>query len=220
MKLKLDKTYLLVLLFCLGLNFFPIAMPTAYHIDEIKSPLFKSFPYQLGDWKGKDTEVDERTYEILETRNVLSRAYEDSEGLRIHLLLVGSYKDRRVAHPPEVCYLSSNYVIMNETQKTLQADGKKFDVKSFLARNERFPDQQEDVIYVYKVGNELTTNYYSQQLKFAMDRLSKKSSDVLLIRMAVPAGANGMIPENWEPKLQALLNLVLKEVFAASKVSS
>jgi hypothetical protein len=63
---------------------------------------------------GKDVPVDEKTYEILETRNVLSRIYENPKGEQIHLLLVGSRKDRRVAHPPEVCYLSYNFIIVDD----------------------------------------------------------------------------------------------------------
>ena len=36
----------------------------------------KAFPRQIAEWSGKELKMDETVYEILETRNVLSRRYE------------------------------------------------------------------------------------------------------------------------------------------------
>ena len=192
MQLKLSKSFWGVLIFCAALNSFRLAMPTTFHVDETQNPVFQKFPYELGGWKGKEVPVDEKTYEILETRNVLSRLYENAAGQQMHLLLVGSFKDRRVAHPPEVCYLSSNFIILDEKEKTLPVDGEQIAVKSFLARNERHPEHEELVVYLYKVGDRFTTSYYSQQLQFAADRLAKRDSGVLLIRLAIPSQSKGL----------------------------
>ena len=113
---KITKPYLGMLIFLGGLNLFPLTPPVAFHLDESKSPFFETFPAEIGEWRGEDAPVDERTYEILETRNVLSRNYKNPDGGVVHLLMVGSFKDRRVAHPPEVCYMSSNFVIVDERQ--------------------------------------------------------------------------------------------------------
>jgi len=80
---------------------FPLAMPSAITIQAEKSAFFKEFPLHIASWSGVDIPPDERTLEILETRNVLSREYWQSDGEKIHLLLVSSQRDRRVAHPPE-----------------------------------------------------------------------------------------------------------------------
>lgn len=209
--LKLSKTYLGVLIFCAALNIFRLAMPTAFNIDETQNPVFQKFPYELGAWKGTDVEVDDKTYEILETRNVLSRLYENAAGIQMHLLLVGSYKDRRVAHPPEVCYISSNFIILDEKDKKLSVGGEEIDVKSFLARHERHPDQEEMVIYLYKVGDRFTTSYYSQQLQFAADRLAKRDSGVLLIRLAIPSKSKEFLQRS-EGAFQEFLSLVLEKL--------
>jgi EpsI family protein len=209
--LKLSKSYLGVLVFCAALNIFRLAMPTTFHIDETQNPVFQKFPYELGGWKGNDVEVDEKTYEILETRNVLSRLYENASGTQIHLLLVGSYKDRRVAHPPEVCYISSNFIILDEKDKTLSVEGQSIDVKSFLARHERHPDQEEMVVYLYKVGERYTTSYYSQQLQFAADRLAKRDSGVLLIRLAIPSKSKNAL-KHYDDSFQEFLPLLLEKL--------
>ncbi len=209
--LKLNKVYLFVLLSCGVLAAFPLSMPTAFHIDESKSPLFETFPMDLGSWKGTDDVVDERTYEILETRNVLSRTFENPDGRKINLLIVGSFKDRRVAHPPEVCYLSSNYIIVDEKDDAVAIDGG-IHVKTFLAKNERNPDHQEKVVYLYKVGNRFTTSYYSQQLQFALDRLAKRESQVLLIRLSVPKQGGFTESEAFKGVLEEFLSQVLKQI--------
>ena len=170
----------LVALLC----FFRIPMPFTYQIDQKIDPLFQSFPTQLGAWAGEDTEVDEKTYEILETRNVLSRTYQNKTGAEIHLLLVSSNKDRRVAHPPEVCYLGSNFFITDAKERNIPIQGAELPVKEFIAKSERHPDDEQHVMYVYKIGDQFTTNYYSQQLRFAIDHLSQSNSRIFLIRIA------------------------------------
>ena len=181
---KLDKPYGVTLILLAGLSFFPLAIPTSFKMDESKSDVFLKFPSEIAGWKGTEVPVDERTYEILETRNVLSRVYENPKGEKVHLLLVGSHKDRRVAHPPEVCYLSSNYNIADETEGIFTSGTQQIQVKQFLAKSERNPEDREKVAYVYKIGDRYTTNYYAQQLQFAMDQLTRKKSQVLLIRLA------------------------------------
>lgn len=209
--LKLNKAYLFALASCALLAAFPLSMPTAFHIDESRSPLFETFPMDLGSWKGTDDVVDERTYEILETRNVLSRTYEKPDGKKINLLIVGSFKDRRVAHPPEVCYLSSNFIIVDEKDDSVEAGGP-VSVKTFLAKNERNPDHQEKVVYLYKIGDRFTTSYYTQQLQFALDRLAKRESQVLLIRLSVPKQEALIEPEAFKQTVQDFLSLVFDQI--------
>ena len=181
---KLDKAYLIVLAVLGGLSFFPLATPSFFSIDQTVDPKFKTIPYQIGDWLGKDETLDERTYEILETRNVLARLYENSKKERIELLLVGSNKDRRVAHPPEVCYTSSHYEVVDSREKEFEISGTKIPVRQFVAKDQRNLEHREYVVYVYKVGSRFTTNYYAQQLRFAWDNLTRKETQILLIRLS------------------------------------
>lgn len=168
------------------LTLFRIPMPFVFHIDEEIDPFFLEFPMQIGRWTGEPTDVDQKTYEILETRNILSRTYKDPAGNAIHLLLVSSNKDRRVAHPPEVCYLGSNYIIVNEKESKFDFRNNSIPVKEFIAKSETRPDVEQHVLYVYKIGDRYTTNYYSQQLKFALDHISHSESKIFLIRLSAP----------------------------------
>lgn len=170
----------------LCLAFFPLALPSSFSLKEHPEGEFGQIPLVLGEWQGSGTELDERTYQILETRNVLSRLYKNQIGETIHLLLVGSHRDRRVAHPPEVCYTSSHYTITNTEDRQIEVGGLEIPVREFVAKNTKTQDQDEQILYVYKVGDRFTSNYYAQQLRFAWDRLSRNESQVLLIRLAGP----------------------------------
>lgn len=181
---RLDKSFLIAFAVLSALSFYPLAMPTAFHVDETKDPRFQTIPYHIGSWTGKDLELDKQTYEILETRNVLSRLYGNPEKETVHLLLVSSSKDRRVAHPPEVCYTSSNYDLISSKSSEFDVAGMKIPVKQFVAQDQNDPNRREYVLYVYQVGERFTANYYAQQLRFAVDSLSKKDSQVLLIRLS------------------------------------
>ena len=178
------KAYFLILLMLGGLSFFPLAMPISSSIDNTLDPHFQSIPLQIGEWMGEDTPPDEDTYRILETRNIFSRLYRNPSGETVHLLLVGSNKDRRVAHPPEVCYTSSHYTITDSKENLTTVSGKELRVKEFTAQDQRDATHQEKVLYLYKVGKQFTTNYYAQQFQFAWDQLARKESQVLLIRLS------------------------------------
>lgn len=181
-----SKNYLLILFLFALLPFLRLAPPSAFNIDQKKWDIFEHFPIQIKDWKGTDEALEDKIYEILETKNVLSRVYQNQEGERIHLLLVGSQQDRRVAHPPEVCFTGSHYQISKTTPGELYWQGKKVPFKEFVAQKEDKSLADQNVLYLYQVGNQWTGNYYEQQLKFAWQRLSGQKSNVLLIRLSSP----------------------------------
>ena len=181
---KLDRRYVLTLIILGILSLMPLAQPSQSSVDARLDPRFEAIPFKFGEWVGKDVAIDDLTYQILETKNILSRLYERKNGETIHLLLVGSDKDRRVAHPPEVCYISSHYDVVNSKESSLKIRGNQVPVKLFVAQDQKEPSHKEQVLYLYQVGKRFTTNYYAQQLRFALDRMARQESRVLLIRLS------------------------------------
>ncbi len=181
---RLDKSFLTAAGLFGVLAMFPLATPNSFSIDQTVDPRFKTIPYTIGEWTGKDMALDKRTVEILETKNILSRTYTGPNNETVHLLLVGSNKDRRVAHPPEVCYTSSNFDILSSKKAEFNVLGQKIPVKQFLAEDQNNPKHKEHVLYFYQVGKRFTDNYYAQQLQFTLDTLSKQETQVLLIRLS------------------------------------
>jgi EpsI family protein len=182
--LRSASAYFAVLLTLGGLSLSPLQMPASSSIDSARDPRFESIPLEIGEWIGKDVSPGEDVYRILETKNILSRLYQNSKGETIDLLLVSSSKDRRVAHPPEVCYTSSHYTILDSRESKLMINGREIPVSEFTAQDQLKAEHLENVLYLYQVGEQFTNNYYAQQFQFAVDRLSRKESQVLLIRLS------------------------------------
>jgi EpsI family protein len=179
-----NRSLMVVVVIVAALGLMPLDPPASFSIDGVKSARLESVPLELGDWTGKELPLDERTYEILETKNVVSRTYEKTTGESLHLLLVGSNKDRRVAHPPEVCYISSHYEISRTANTKLEVEQQVIPAKTFTAMDQRQLGRSEEVLYFYQVGERFTDNYYAQQLQFAWDRLARRESEILLVRVA------------------------------------
>ena len=74
----------------------------------------RSFPYVVGDWKGKDLEIKDYEYKMLETRNLISREYINSSNQKLCLFIIYSETNRSVFHPPEVCMLGSGVTIVDK----------------------------------------------------------------------------------------------------------
>ena len=74
----------------------------------------KQLPLFLDGWIGKDFEVDGRTLELLETDDVLLREYMKVESSPVQLCVVYASNNRKVAHPPEICYMGGGVVSRRE----------------------------------------------------------------------------------------------------------
>ena len=135
------------------------------------------FPKQIGEWVGTDMPIDERSYEILETRNLFIREYKNPQGDIVYLYMIYSEDNRKVSHPPEVCLLGSGITIADKTTIQLSAA-----VKATRLVVEK-ADTREEVIYWFKAGNLQTDKYLTQQLKIVIDRLSGKRTAGAMIRM-------------------------------------
>lgn len=136
------------------------------------------FPLRVGDWQGKDLTIAEQDYAILETRNLFVREYKNKKGDSVHLYLIYSEDNRKVSHPPEVCFLGSGMTITDKSQ-TEVADSIKV-VKLLVEKS----NVREMVVYWFKAGNLYTDNYLSQQLKVVLDRLLRKRTAGALIRVS------------------------------------
>lgn len=141
-----------------------------------------TFPYNIGDWKGRDLEVEELAYDILETRNLILREYTNSSNEQIYLFIIYSETNRAVFHPPEVCLIGSGIKIIDK--KTEEVD---FGRKTFLTNKlyTKKDDYESLVLYSYKSGDFYTDNFYLQQGHFAFNQLFGKQVKGATIRVSM-----------------------------------
>ncbi|MFH0731627.1 MAG: exosortase C-terminal domain/associated protein EpsI [Candidatus Omnitrophota bacterium] len=146
-----------------------------------------TFPYKLGEWEGKDIKIEERDYEILETRNLIFREYINPSNEKIWAFIIYSETNRSVFHPPEVCMIGSGLKILDKKSEEMS-----FDKYKFLTNKLYIGDDtgKELVLYCYKVGNFYTENYYLQQALFAINQLLGRRAGGATVRISAPLGSN------------------------------
>lgn len=135
------------------------------------------FPITIGEWTSKDTVLSERTYKLLETRNLIMRNYTNPKGDSINLYIIYSQDNRKVAHPPEICMQGSGATVTNKTSINITDSIKATEL--IIEKN----IAKELVVYWYKVGKINTNVYLKQQIKQVTDKIRGKSSSIALIRV-------------------------------------
>lgn len=146
------------------------------------------FPYTIGGWKGRDLEVTEREYRVLETRNLILREYVNPDGDRISIFIIYSETNRKVFHPPEVCIIGSGINIVDKRiEKIKNYNG------NFISANKLYTEggnHRSISLYCYKAANLYTNNYYLQQAYFAFKQLFQRHVRGATIRVSMPIRAD------------------------------
>ncbi len=150
-----------------------------------------SFPRTIGNWNSEEIKLTKLELEILETDNVFVRKYTSPEGAEVYLYVVYSQNNRKVSHPPEICYTGGGATILNSHQETLDVGqpGKPQAISTihFLVE---WREIQQDVFYWFKVGDTFTSNYWKQQGLIALKSFLGKPSSSAMIRLSanIPPG--------------------------------
>lgn len=183
-----NKTYLIVIvllsLTLLGLIYFWQArsIPAA----EIK---LENIPLELGEWKGQDIALSERTYGILETKDVLMREYTNARGEKVALVIIYSAVNRGSFHPPEICYLGGGTELLNKGFERIETEPGKnssaMEVNKLVMQNRA---GKEIAWYWFTAGNRVIASYYRQQLFFLWDEIRGNRQGGALVRVSTRSG--------------------------------
>jgi EpsI family protein len=150
-------------------------------------------PLKLGDWTGTDYPLDERTYEILGTRDVLSRVYSDDGGDRVQLVVVLAQQTRKRTHPPEQCFAGEGYSVEQSDVRDVSlppaSGAAAVGVKELVLT---MHDQKRLVWYFFKSGDHLTTSYWKHQVGLALSKLTHPDAADVLIRVDTVAPGGDM----------------------------
>lgn len=161
-----------------------------------------AFPMSIGKWAGKDLSVDERSYEILETRNLILREYTRGNE-KVFLYIIYSQDNRKVSHPPEVCFEGSGITVVNKEKVPLKLfSGEEISVNELSVEKGGAVNL---VLYWYKAGNFYTNDYLKQQMHIALGRLMFKTTSNAMIRLSTE-----VVQDNKEQALESVKSF-LKE---------
>jgi len=163
-----------------------------------------TFPMVVGQWQGKELPITEKEYDILETRNLISREYTNPSGEKLWLLVIYSETNRSVFHPPEVCMMGGGLAITDKQIDNFDVGKKVFTTNKLFAEKGSF---KEIILNCYKAGDIYTSNFYLQQTRLAIHQIFGGNVPGATLRVAMPIG-----------KDQAATIVTLKEFLSKSAV--
>ena len=173
------KRYLIAVILLLVTAFITFG---AYSTKSYSGVLYtQNIPMIMGSWYGRDIAMDERTYDILETRDAFVREYTSSVGEKATLTVVFAQNNRRVAHPPEVCLAGGGWSRTDRDIHSVVVGGRTLRFNRIILQK---GSEKQVVLYLYKAGSRLTSNYYSQQLNIIMNGMLRKDTSSALIRLS------------------------------------
>ena len=144
-----------------------------------------NFPREISSWTSEEIPLTATEKAILETDNVFVRKYTHSDSREVVLFIVYSQNNRKVSHPPEICYTGSGATILNNTHDTFAFE-KEGSAQSVQANHMRveFGQKEQDVFYFFKVGDTFTSNYWQQQYLIALKSFLGEPASSALIRIS------------------------------------
>ena len=150
------------------------------HIDRVNIHLF---PKTIGEWHSQEIPITEEEYAILETKNAFTRKYTTAQGKEIYLFIVYSESNRKVSHPPEICYIGNGISVLGHSEENISLGNPALFLKVNKLLLEQGPTQQV-TYYWFKVGDSYTSSYWKQQMLIVWKTLLGKPSSSALIRIS------------------------------------
>jgi len=174
-----SKRYLITIILLLVTAFITFG---AYSNVNRPSELYtQKIPLIINNWYGKDVTMEERTYEVLETKDAIMREYNKPDGKRVMFIVVFAESNRKVAHPPEVCFEGSGWARVDKEIQAVLINGRQLKFNRLTIQQD---SEKQLVMYLYKAGNNLTPDYYIQQVNIIASNILRKKASSALIRIS------------------------------------
>lgn len=140
-------------------------------------------PHNFGDWRGTDYPLDPQIYDILETRSIIHRSYENSLGQKVFLSIVYYAETKVDFHAPESC-LGGQGVKTTKSPDTVLIDKLKtiLTVSKLVQEGER--GKNDLVYYFFKAGPFMGRSYLKLRLNLVLNKFGNTSKSGSLIRVS------------------------------------
>jgi len=170
------------------------------------------FPKTIGTWTSVDLKITPDEFAILETNNAFVRLYTNSvDKTKVMLYLVYSQTNRKVAHPPEICYTGGGMTILEDVHDTIPVHYKNLTIQANRLRMTR-KNYTQIAYYWFKVGDHFTSNYWKQQLLIAFYTLLGKHPSSALVRLSADVEDNNI--DNSITIIKKFTNLITPDLFS------
>ena len=170
-----------------------------------------AFPKAIGTWVSENMPISSEDLSMLETKNAFVRKYTNTVGGgEVYLFLVYSQHNRKVAHPPEICYLGSGISITENIHDPIVVEYKNLTIQTNRLKLLR-KNLEHIAFYWFKVGNKFTANYWEQQLLIALSSIKGQVTGSALIRIS--ADVNSADQDEAIRNVKLFTNLITPSLF-------
>ena len=140
-----------------------------------------AFPLTVGEWTGREIPISDNDYKILETRNAFARMYTNPDGDEVMLYMIYSQHNRKVAHPPEICFTGGGATIITKYPYDINYGAKKpLTLNRVLIDYDTY---QQIMYYWFKIGTSHTPSYWKQQMLIGLKTLLRQPSSSAMVRV-------------------------------------
>ena len=144
-------------------------------------------PLVIGNWYGSEIPIDERTYELLETKDTVMREYVNAAGDKVGLAVVYSKENLRVVHAPDVCLSGGGSSIREKVTEVVSFDSEPPQNAVFNNFTVGSGSEEQTVLFLYKSGTKLTSNSLRMEFDFFINKALRRPHSVALIRFSAYA---------------------------------
>ena len=143
----------------------------------------RAFPDHLGLWRGTPIAVEERIPAILETEDIAIMEYRMGEEPPVWVSRVGGFETRASFHPPELCYVGSNFEVLERGPMTVMIKGAPHRLMRLVIRQGQ---RSFEAWYWLTANGRVTPSYYQQQLWLIVDAIRRQPLSGELVRISTP----------------------------------
>ena len=158
-----------------------LVQPSILPAPSVQESAINQVPSTVGEWAGRPMALDQRVFEILETRDVASLEYRRGDEPPIWLAQVAGFGTRAAFHPPEICYVGSHFEVLEREQLAVAVNGQPQRLMRLVIGQGA---QRFEAWYWFTAGERVTHNYYQQQLWLLADALHRRPMSGTLVRIS------------------------------------
>jgi EpsI family protein len=157
-----------------------------------------------GVWTGTVLPNDPRTLALLETDDVTLVEYRLAKEPPVWLVRVGGFGTRAAFHPPEICYVGSDFEVLERGPRTVFVNGEPRTVmRLVLAQG----GHRREAWYWFTAGTRATPHYWLQQAWLVTNALRRRPMTGTLVHVSSPMEH----PETTGRRLLAFVNALDQE---------
>jgi EpsI family protein len=152
------------------------------------------FPVHLGNWTGRDLELDRDTLQVLGPGDFLSRDYVTPGELPVNLF-VAYFPSQRAGdaiHSPKNCLPGAGWMPVESSRVVIPASGTSVKANRYVVQKGLDRDL---VIYWYQAHGRTVASEYWAKLYLVADAIRMNRTDGALVRIVIPIlGPKGSEP--------------------------